>query len=98
MTKYQLVSVLKNGAPKRAAFCSTDYGLRDRQTCPGTRHNPWIKADAHWDTSFDKAPDDSPTLDVSDLWKYDPDIEPDVIKQPRMHDCLFAPIFPPRTG
>jgi uncharacterized protein YecT (DUF1311 family) len=95
-TEYRFVSVLKNSVPEPAAFCSTDHdGLTNGPTCPGISDDPWIKADAHWSTSLDTAPGYSPASDARDIWKYDPDIEPDVIKQQWMHDCLFAPVFPP---
>jgi uncharacterized protein YecT (DUF1311 family) len=95
ISEYRLVSLLKDGEPRRTAFCSTDDGLANRPICPGTSDDPWVKADAHWDTSFDTTLGYTPTLDTSDLWKYDPDVQPDVITQPWLHDCLFAPVFLP---
>jgi len=98
MIEYSLVSVTKNGEPQRAAFCIADDDLSDQPACPRTSDDPRINANAHWEKSFDKTPDNSPPLDVSGLWKYDPDIGPDAIKQSWMHDCLSAPIFPPPGG
>src|SRR5580704_8072267 len=48
--------------------------------------------------AWNKSPDPSAQVlpsHADDIWKYDHDIEPDVIIQQWMHDCLFAPVYPP---
>jgi len=93
MTEYRRVSTLKAGELKFVVTCSIgDASASER--CPELDDDAETKATAHWNAD----PEPSAILPAShagDLWKYDPDIEPDVINQPWMHDCLFAPIYPP---
>jgi hypothetical protein len=90
-TEYHLVSVLKNGTPDVVAACSTGYASTDAQ-CPDPDDDAETKAISHWNTK-PEASDYLPKPD--DLWKYDPDVEPDFIAQAWMNDCVSAATYPP---
>lgn len=93
MTEYRLVRVLKGGELKLAATCSTGYASTGEQ-CPERDDDAETKAIAHWNTN----PEPSTHLAApyaDDLWKYDPDIEPNVIDNQWMLDCLFSATYPP---
>jgi uncharacterized protein YecT (DUF1311 family) len=93
MTEHRRVGILKGGELKLVATCSTGYASQGEE-CPDRDDHAKTNATFHWNTNPDPAAQ-VPTSHADDLWKYDPDIEPDVINQQWMHDCLFAPIYPP---
>jgi uncharacterized protein YecT (DUF1311 family) len=92
--EYRLVSVLGNGKPNPVAICATlDSGANPH--CPEPDDNGQTRA--LWNTAPDAQSTDFPlpTWRAGDLWKYDPDIDLNVIDQQWMHDCLFSPNYPP---
>jgi uncharacterized protein YecT (DUF1311 family) len=94
MTEYRLVSTVKDGEPKPVANCSIGYAETDEQ-CPEPDDDAETKARAHWNTN----PLSSrylPTPHAGRLSKYDPDAGPKAAGDPWMHDCLFAPTYPPQ--
>ncbi len=91
-SEYRLVSALIAGELKNVARCST--GEFDKEQCPDSPDDAETNAAAHWNTNPQPARD-LPTAHLNDLWKYDPDIEPDEPDPKWMRDCLFAPTFPP---
>ena len=93
MTEHRAVSVLKNGEPKIVATCSTGYDTTSER-CPEPNADVWTKLDAHWNTTPDPS-EPLPTSHVSDLWKFDPDIDPSATDREWMHDCLFSTTYPP---
>jgi uncharacterized protein YecT (DUF1311 family) len=94
ITEYRRVGILKDGKVKLLATCSTGYDTETDTQCYDASDYARKSVTLHWNTNpvLDAQ---APILGTRDLWKYDPDIEPDVIKQQWMHDCLFAPIYPP---
>lgn len=92
-TEYRLVSVLKNGEPQPVASCSIGYSTTDDQ-CPEPDDGAETKAIAHWNTN-PQSSSELPTPHANGLWKYDPDVDTDMVDQPWMHDCLFASSYPP---
>lgn len=94
--EYRLVSVLNGDKPKPVAICSAQDDTMGAR-CP----EPDLIAETHWNTKFEQSAGvpnlpDLPNWGAGDLWKYDPDIEPnDVIGQAWMHDCLVTPGYPP---
>jgi uncharacterized protein YecT (DUF1311 family) len=96
MNEYRLVSVPSSGKPKPVAVCSTRGDLTSDR-CPEPDDNVEAKAISHWNTTPDPSSHspDLPTWRAGDLWKYDPDIEREVIDQQWMNDCLFASTYPP---
>jgi uncharacterized protein YecT (DUF1311 family) len=93
MTESRLVSIVKDGEPKPVANCSTGYASTNEQ-CPEPDDDAETKAVAHWNTNPLSAKD-LPTPHAGRLWKYDPDAGPKAAGDPWMHDCLFAPTYPP---
>jgi uncharacterized protein YecT (DUF1311 family) len=96
VTERRAVSVLENGEPKVVATCSTGYASTNKQ-CPEPDADVWAKLDAHWNTTPDPS-EPLPTSHVTDLWKFDPDIDPTTSDQAWMHDCLFSAAYPPRDA
>jgi uncharacterized protein YecT (DUF1311 family) len=92
MYEDRTVSVLKNGEPKVVATCSTNDSLSEQ--CPMDQANVWTKLDSHWNTNPDPS-EPLPTSDVTNLWKYDADIDPSDTDKAWMHACLFNAIYPP---
>jgi uncharacterized protein YecT (DUF1311 family) len=94
MSEYRLVSIAKDGKARLMAMCAIGDLPKDAVNCPGSDADAAVKPDPHWNTN--PAPRDLlPRSHAGDLWKYDPDIDPDQIARPWMLGCLFAPIFPP---
>jgi uncharacterized protein YecT (DUF1311 family) len=91
-TEYRLVSILKDGGVKPVANCSIGYASTDER-CPDPDAAAF-KAVAHWNTNPLSA-EHLPTPHADRLWKYDPDAGPKAAGDPWMHDCLFAPTYPP---
>ncbi|BAM88472.1 conserved hypothetical protein [Bradyrhizobium oligotrophicum S58] len=91
MTEYRYLSVAKDGRPVLVAGCSA--GESDVERCPEPDDDAEAKAIAHWNTAPSNASYVAPRPDQ--LWKYDPDVDPEPIAAPWMQDCLFAPAFPP---
>jgi len=89
----RLVSVLKNGEAKPVASCSTGYTGTSEQ-CPEPDDDANTKALAHWKLNPEPS-NDLPLPHATGLWKYDPDIDPMMIDESWMHDCLFASTYPP---
>jgi hypothetical protein len=92
-TEYRLFSSLKDDQLKLVATCSTG-DFSDGEDCPDPSSNAENNLASHWNTNPTRLPN-LPNPRVDDLWKYDPDIEPDQINQQWAHDCLFAPNYPP---
>jgi uncharacterized protein YecT (DUF1311 family) len=87
MTESRRVSVVQGGELKFVASCASAG-----EDCPDGDNRDNAGSASHWNTNPTQ-----PVADpqMADLWKYDPDIEPEVIDQKWMHDCLFAPVYPP---
>ena len=88
-----VVSIVRDGAPKVIATCSTGYESTDEQ-CPDPDDDAETRAIAHWNTS----PTDS------SFWtdgvhhkavKYDADLDPTDIDQPWFNECLTSSVYPP---
>jgi uncharacterized protein YecT (DUF1311 family) len=93
-TEYRRVSILKDGKPKLMATCSIGYDDTTGERCFDPSDYAQKSVTLHWNTN--PIPDaQAPVLDTRDLWKYDPDIDPSIVTRQWMHDCLFAPIYPP---
>jgi uncharacterized protein YecT (DUF1311 family) len=88
MAEYWRVGTLNSGKLKLIATCATGNVSTDER-CPDPEDST---APSHWKTN---SRDPVPPMSTSGLWKYDPDIDPNVINQQWMHDCLFAPVYPP---
>ena len=86
--EYRLVSVLSADTPKFVAFCSAQNDTMDAR-CPESD----IISETHW-SGVPNWPD-LPTWRAADLWKYDPDIDPQVIDQKWINDCLISSVYPP---
>jgi uncharacterized protein YecT (DUF1311 family) len=93
MTEYRLVSILKDVELKLVATCSTGY-TSEGEDCPDPNGDAKTNSASHWNTNPTRI-GNLPNPHAHDFWKYDPDIELDQINQEWMHDCLFAPIYPP---
>ena len=91
-TETRLVRVLKGGAPHVVATCTVD-DLTMAERCPDPDDDAETKVASHWNTAPNPA--EGLAAPPSDLWKYDPDIDPDVVGQPWMTECLSAPTYPP---
>jgi uncharacterized protein YecT (DUF1311 family) len=92
--EYRFVSVLKNGKPEPVASC-TAYFVDMGERCPEPDDDDETKALSHWNINPKPSGDYLPAPRAGDLWKYDPDIEPDLTGQPWMNDCLTASTYPP---
>jgi uncharacterized protein YecT (DUF1311 family) len=92
MTEYRLVGILKDGKLEPVASCSAGE-FSEGEDCPDSSGDAKTNSAAHWNTNPSRVAN-LPTP-PADLWKYDPDIEPDQINQAWMRDCLFAPNYPP---
>jgi uncharacterized protein YecT (DUF1311 family) len=90
-TEHRLVSIVSNGDLKPVASCYTGYA---GMTCPDPEAIEEVGDAAHWNTNPQSSTFDLHPPRAGSLWKYDPD-GPSGDNDPWMHDCLFAPIYPP---
>jgi hypothetical protein len=94
-TDYRLVSIVRNGKPKRVAGCSIGYAMTDTP-CPDSFAAPHAPGEpaTHCTTNPDVRAGFEPLPDSKKLWKYDPDLGRWQYDQSWMNACLFAPVFP----